>query len=917
VQNHTRILLRIGFPALIALAGCTQTREGLGPEGSGGKPIPPPLEVANRTVTEDGTVVAKLSNGLTVIVKAVRTAPVVTVHAYVGAGSMYEGRWLGCGLSHLTEHLVAKGAVHDMGEGQTAKEAKQISDRVAEIGGQSNASTSLDHTRYYISAAAGKTMDCIDLIADWMARPDILPEDFEREHGVVQRELELREDNPRVQFWHTHMRNVYRTHPAAVPIVGYAEPLRKVTREDVLAYHRKMYVPQNMVFAVVGDVDVGAVLERVRGQFASFEAGRAPDLALPPVEPLAGTRRVIKPHKEFKEVLQEMGFQTIPLVHEDLYALDVLSFILTKGRASRLVQKILREKKLVTTISSGSWTPHWGRGEFSIWFRTSPDKPDAAEKAILAELEAIVADGVTPDELERAKRQKIAAFVNSQQTVESIAGTLASDYLSTGDAGFSRSYTRQIQDVTGKQVHAVARKYFTFDRMAVTRMVPAKDFAVTGGGQESAEQSQTTFFTLPNGLRVVLHPTNAIGLVAMTLATEGGLLLETEKTNGLGTLMAALSTKGAGKRSAEQIAQFFAQAGGRLKGSCGNNSFYWEGKVLDDSFGEALEIFADVIQRPTFSDKELDILRPLLLQQIERTDHDLLGQAFQLARRGFFTGSPYHLPSKGSKKVVASASREQIADWHGKHLRAGSSVLAVFGNFDPAAARKQIERLFAAIPAGKVALDIPPARVLPPAGELHVAKTEKTGAAVLVFVPGMKADNLDDRFAITVLDTIISGYHLPSGWLHTELRGKQLVYVVHAYNFAGLAPGAFITYAAGQPEKAPEVIEIIKKNLRKAATYKPSQKEIDLAVNTILTAELLGNQSLPALAMSAALDEMYGFGYDFRKKLEPYYRKVTPEEVLRVGRKYFSGEFFVLVTTPKPKDFGGKGKRIQASNVGD
>ncbi|HUU23702.1 MAG TPA: pitrilysin family protein, partial [Phycisphaerae bacterium] len=315
----------LAFPALIALAGCTQTREGLGPEGSGGKPTPPPLEVADKTVTEDGTVVAKLSNGLTVIVKAVRTAPVVTVHAYVGAGSMYEGRWLGCGLSHLTEHLVAKGAVHDMGEGQTAKEAKQTSDRVAEIGGQSNASTSLDHTRYYISAAAGRTMECIDLIADWMARPDILPEDFEREHGVVLRELELRKDNPRVQFWHTHMRNVYRTHPAAVPILGYADPLRKVTREDILAYHGKMYVPQNMVFVVAGDVKTADVLERVAQAFAGFAPGRLPDHRLPEVKTPAGTRRVATTHKAATEAMESLSFLTIPLVHEDLYALDVLS----------------------------------------------------------------------------------------------------------------------------------------------------------------------------------------------------------------------------------------------------------------------------------------------------------------------------------------------------------------------------------------------------------------------------------------------------------------------------------------------------------------------------------------------------------------------------------------------------------------
>jgi len=187
-------------------------------------------------------------------------------------------------------------------------------------------------------------------------------------------------------------------------------------------------------------------------------------------------------------------------------------------------------------------------------------------------------------------------------------------------------------------------------------------------------------------------------------------------------------------------------------------------------------------------------------------------------------------------------------------------------------------------------------------GELYTLRTRHEDvAAITVAAPGMTLANLDDRFAITVLDTIISGYDLPSGWLHKELRGKRLVYGVHAYNWAGLAPGAFVTSAACQPDKAGEVVEIIKRNLGRAANYKPTPQEIKQAVNSILTAELLENQAMEELAMSAALDELYGFGYDFRSRLEGLYRKVTPDDVLRVGRKYLGGDYVVMVVTPKPE----------------
>ena len=879
--------------AVVALAGAAAA------EPPTTAPAPAPMKVTERIEAGKGITVATLANGLTVIVKPVRTAPVVCVQAYVRAGSIYEGRWAGCGLSHLLEHLVAKNATHD---GQAAEKPEaERGDRVDAIGGQSNAYTSLDVTCYYISAAASKTNDCIDLIADWMTHPNITAKDFKREHGVVQRELETDRDDPAQQMWDMHGSNLFGTHPASLPIIGHAAALRDVTLADVLAYHRKMYTPQNMVFCVVGDVDAAAAMKRICRAFAGFEQRRAPDLQLPDVAAPAGTRHVVRQHPDIKDVMVRMSFQTIPLIHPDLYALDVLSYVLTNGQSSRLVQTIQREAKLVTSISSSSWTPEWGTGAFSISFRAKPDQAPAAERAILKQLRAVVASGVTGDQLARAKRQKVSDHVYSQQTAESIANTLAGDYLSTGDVNFSANYTKRIQAVMAEQVQAAAKKYFRFGRVIVSRLEPKSDRTNAAVAQDAARGKAVTF-TLPNGLRVVLQPTDAVGLVSMAFATPGGVMLETEQTNGLGSLMAALSTKGAGARSAEQIAAFFDGAGGDISGTCGNNSFLWEATVLDDSFPTALDILADVVRRPTLSDKELDILRPTQLAGIRRIDEDWFAELNRFFRGKFYTGSPYRLLSNGTEKVVSAATAKQVAAHHRTYIRAGASVLTVYGNFDAAAARKKVEALFADLPGGKVSLPVVAPRKVAAKGEMHVLETNKQMAGVIVAAPGMKVTNLADRLPLTVLDTIISGFGLPSGWLHRELRGKQLVYVVHAYNWAGMAPGAFMTYAACQPDKADTVVEIILRNLRKAADYTPTQKEVDRAVNTILTAELLGNQSMSELATGAALDELYGFGYDFRSRLEEHYRKITPADVARVAKKYLSGGYVVAIAKPKPAE---------------
>ena len=891
----------------VATADATTSTPAAAPSAAAGVDTASWIVKGDAVVSANGLAVVKLDNGLTVIVQEVRTAPVVDVRCYVGTGSMYEGEQLGAGMSHLLEHLVAEGADHD---GATAEDEDEDEgekpkggrDRVAQIGGQSNAYTTIDHTAYYITAAAGKTPECIDLVSDWMVNGRFTEADFHREHGVVQRELEMGKDNPDRQFYYASAAAIFRDHPAGVPTIGFKAPLAALTYEVVRDYHARTYVPQNMVFVVTGDVATVDVLERVRKNFAAMPAATLPDRTLPPVPEITGVRRVLLPHPEVKEAVESIDFGTIDLFHADLHALDLLATILGDGQSSRLNVELVRKARVVTGVSVSSWTPHWGRGTFSVDFRCDPAQADAAEAAVMDQLRRVAAQGVSAEEVERAKRQTIAGLVYTRQTVSGRAAEMGRDFLATGVVGFGEEYVRRIGLVTAEQVQAMAVKYFRFGDMVVTRMVPAGTVASATEAQASARQAVTETFTLPNGLRVILQPSadgEARGLVSMVLVNEGGVLTETEQTNGLGMLMMLLSTKGTGRHSAEAIAKFFDQAGGSIVGSCGNNTFYWQATVLDDSFAPAMEMFADVALHPTYPAAELKIVQPQILAALARTDANWQGQLMKFFRSKFFEGSPYRFQAMGTPEVVKSATAEQLSAFHKEHIRAGSAVLAVYGKFDAAVARSAIETLFADMPAGKVELTLPPARVVKPGGELHVLPTRNEQAAIVVAVPGLRIQDVKERMALDVLDTIISGYELPGGWLHEELRGKQLVYVVHAVGMAGLAPGAFFAYAGTQPDKQQEVIDIIVKNFRKAATYTPSQEEIDQSVNIILTAQILGKQSVSSMAMEAALNELYGLGYDFQNKIEALYRAVTPEDVARIGEKILGGDYVIVVTTPR------------------
>jgi zinc protease len=912
VRIRWTVLVLAGWLTLSFMPSVTPAEENQTPASAPADNAPPvrrtqrkPVAVERTILTDDGATVATLSNGMTVILKPVHTAPVVAVRCYVRAGGMLEGRWLGCGLSHLLEHLVARDAAHDGAIPSAETSAPAPNSLEAQIGGVSNAYTTLDHTCYHIAAAASKAPLCVDLIAGQMTDFVMTDEDFRREHGVVQREWEMGRDNPQRIFRQATMANAFGSHPAAVPVIGYAEPLANITKGYLLAYHAQRYQPQNMVFTIVGDIDAQAMLARVLENVKEFRRGRADDPILPEVPPLAGVRRMEVSSPATEQTMQEVAFQTISLVHRDLYALDVLSYILTQGQSSRLVKDIVLEKQLATSIDSFSWTPEWGTGVFGFVFRCEPDQADAVEAALLDGLRVVSTDGVREEELARAKRQKIADYVIGQQTMEDIASRLATDYLSTGDVTFSKTYTDRIQAVTTEQVRDVARRYLDFNAMAITRMVPAGAEAQAIEDAHADTKTAVEQFQLDNGLRVVLRPSDAVELVSMVLTTPGGLLLEDRNTNGLGNLTMMLSTRGTAGRTAEDIAAFFDEAGGGFSGTCGNNSFVWQATVLSDRTETALEIFANSILSPTLPEEELEKIRPLVVSAIKSEEEQWIRQLMKFYRRTFFAGRAWQWMTNGRLDVVQNATIAQLRAWHETFLHGSDAVLTVYGDIDPTVLKPRIETLFANLPEGEIALPAETRREIPAAGETHVLKTDTTTAGVIVAAAAPKLTDVDDHLALMLLDTIISGYYMPSGWLHEQLRGRQLVYVVHAYQQTGFVPGAFAVYAGTQPDTAPEVVRMVQENLAKAVDYLPTREELDQAILTITTADALNNQAMSDLAFEAALHEMYGLGVDWPREMEQRLRAITPEQVRDAARAYLAGGHVIVVTTPKPELFDG------------
>ncbi|HSW45547.1 MAG TPA: pitrilysin family protein, partial [Phycisphaerae bacterium] len=335
-------------------------------------PSPAPLVEDRRLVDAPDERVSVLSNGLTVILRAHRAAPVVSVRMYCQTGSIYEQEYLGCGMSHLFEHLLYSTTTST----RTERQARELLDQ---IGGNGNAYTSYDVTCYYVNVGREHMTTAVQLLGDWLTHPTWPQESFDREWGVVQRELERDTDNPARQLFHLTMETLYRVHPVRFPIIGYKAALQTLKKQDIIDYHRRMYVPDRMQVCIAGDIDLDEALSVVRREFGDFKRRPIPNIVLP-AEPEMTTPRFASKRMKVQAALLNLAWPSIPLDHPDLYALDVLSFILTQGESSRLVREV-RDKGLVYGIDSSSWTPAWARGLFLIGSRLPPDRLEPAVAA--------------------------------------------------------------------------------------------------------------------------------------------------------------------------------------------------------------------------------------------------------------------------------------------------------------------------------------------------------------------------------------------------------------------------------------------------------------------------------------------------------------------------------------------------------
>lgn len=816
---------------------------------------------------------ALLPNGLTALVQPMPESEMVSIYAYVKAGSAVEGKLSGTGVSHFVEHMLFKGT--------SRRPTGAIAKEVRSLGGTINASTTLDYTMYTIDLPKDQFERGLDIISDMLINSVFDPQELEKERQVIQGEMRLYNDRPDRRLSEDVFQSVYLQHTYRHPIIGYPALFNGLTHEQVYKYYRTHYIPNNIVLSVAGGVDTAKALPLIKEAFKDFKPAPFLERVVPAEPPQVLPRRHTD-HYPSPLWRFSLAYPSVSVVDPDLFALDVLAMALGQGNSSRLYAEIYKARHLVEEINAGNFTPQ-DKGIFWIEGVMSQDNLSQVTDAVKAMIADISRRGLTKAELQKTKRQVLSQFIFGNQTSAHRAWRTACDKGMTGDAQFSGRYVEAVKQLTNEDIKRVAQKYLTDTALNVTVLAPAGG-QTAGEARPSKAAEPIEKMVLDNGLTILLREDHSSPTVAVNATVNAGLNQENAQHNGISQLLSQVWTTGTQTRSEIQIAQEMEDRGGALVGFAGRNSVGLRMQVLSEDLDFALDLLADLVQHPSFTQESLQDEKNAMNAAIDRRDDDIHEMGNKHLMKALFAEHMYAFPTLGSKESLARIDRTALLDYYRHFVQPSNMAIAVFGNFDRAKVAFQMRQKFGGLKNEKVRLE--KSMAPKPLGRAQEVEVNKEQSVVMYgfLAPAIKAK---DRWAMDVIDTVLgSGL---SGRLFVKVRDELgKAYTVGSDYTPGIDVGSFVLFVLTTAEKVDSVKGIVDREIRTLQETSISDEEL-AAAKTYLKGTLKMGLSTPAaMAAMSVTNELYGLGYDFARTYDSRIDGVTKEDVLKAAATYLN-----------------------------
>jgi zinc protease len=666
-----------------------------------------------KVVTIEGITEYRLENGVRFLLFPDPSAPTVTVNMTVLVGSRHEG-YGETGMAHLLEHMLFKGS-KNFPDGW-----KPLSNRGAEF----NGTTWVDRTNYYetLPASDDNLEFGIKYEADRLVNSFIRREDLQKEFSVVRNEFEMNENNPETILSQRMVAIAFEWHNYGKSTIGNRTDIERVPIENLQAFYRKYYQPDNVVLTIAGKFDHQQALNYITRYFGVLPR---PTRVLPKTyteEPPQDGERSVALRRVGKVAVVGAVYHIPAAASPDYAAMDVLSDILITAPSGRLYKALVETKK-ATSVTGGVMITH-DPGVLEITARVADSSTPAEVRDIMINiLEDFAKTPATKEEVDRAKQRLKASFELTIAKSKRVAIYL-SEWMGAGDWRLMFLHRDRVAKVEPSDVDRVAKAYLkrsnrtlgtyypsTPDQIAraIIPEAPAASALLKSyqGGKDLAKgetfeptpaniESRVKRLTLPSGVKVALLPKKTRGeaVVGELTLRFGNLQSLAEYKNASGFL-GSLMKRGTKKHTRLEIDDLVNKLGARLSASSSTGllSFSWQAKK--STLPALLELLGEIIREPAFPEKEFDILKRGEKQRLEKGLTDPQALAFRYLLREL---NPYpkddvrYQPTiQESLDRLKGVTVAQVAKLYAEQVGGDNGELVLVGDFDGDTAVKQVE----------------------------------------------------------------------------------------------------------------------------------------------------------------------------------------------------------------------------------
>ncbi len=889
-----------------------------------------------------------LPNGLRVIVHTDRKAPIVAVNLWYHVGSKDEapGR---SGFAHLFEHLMFQASENHPGEYFTPFKQVGATDQ--------NGTTNTDRTNYFENVPTTALDTALFMESDRMGHllGAISQAALDEQRGVVQNEKRQGENMPYGRSYEKLVTALYpEGHPYHHTVIGSMNDLNAASLDDVKAWFRSWYGPNNAVLVLAGDIDLATAKAKVTEYF-----GDIPASASLPRKPAMIAARSTSTRDTMSDRVAQVRIMRVWNVPQydspDVERLQLFAQVLGGSAASRLDKRLAFGDKTVDRISASMDTSELG-GTFDITADVKKGvDPAVVEKAINEELDKLLAEGPTPTELDQARTVFKAGFVRGIERIGGFGGkadALAECTVYTGNPGCFRDSLARIASSTPAQVTAAANKWLRAGDHTLTispgEVTPIAEEPSAHGGPVAIPAADPKFHTVPttldrskgvpvtstfpdlkfpalqratlsNGTKLILAERHDVPVVQMAMEFPGGFTSDRGRKAGTASFAMGMLDEGAGAYDALGLSNRREQLGAGIAGSASLDVSEVSLSALKENLDPSLALFADVIRRPRFDTADIDRVRATWLAGIaqEKTQPGGMGSR-AIGPIMYGAGHPYGIPFTGSgyEADIAALTRDDLVAWKQEQMRPDVATLVVVGDTTLAEIVPMLEKHFGdwkRSGAAPVAAAIPAA---PVRASTRVFLIDQPGAIqtnitlAQLLPPSTDPSTVDLEFANAVFGGDFTSR------LNMNLRGDKH-WAYGARSNAGNSLGQRL-WTASAPVQSDKTIEAIKEMRDEFANYVSGKRPV--TEEEVARLQAINIRSLPGSyetgrAVLATIDSInrYGRPDDYVMQRRAKVEAMTPASVQAEAARIFSPNTMTWVIVG---DLAKIGDGIRALDLG-